>query len=50
MSIATDLGHISSDIIKCLENSSFLMLEANYDSDVLKYSSFVITIKLGFST
>lgn len=45
MSIATDLGHISSDIIKCLENSSFLMLEANYDSDVLKYSSYPYLLK-----
>ena len=45
VSIATDLGHISSDIIKCLENSSLLMLEANYDSDVLKYSSYPYLLK-----
>jgi len=45
ISIATDLGHISSHIIKCLENSTFLMLEANYDSDVLKYSSYPYILK-----
>lgn len=45
ISIATDLGHISNNIIKCLENSSFLMLEANYDSNVLQYSSYPYMLK-----
>ena len=45
ISIATDLGHISQDLIKCLENSSFIMLEANYDSNVLKYSSYPYLLK-----
>lgn len=45
ISIATDLGHISDDIIKNLENSSLLMLESNYDSNVLKYSSYPYSLK-----
>ena len=45
ISIATDLGHISKDILNCLENSSFVMLESNYDSDVLKYSSYPYLLK-----
>ena len=45
ISIATDLGHISNDIIKNLENSSCVMLEANYDSNVLKYSSYPYLLK-----
>ena len=45
ISIATDLGHISPNIIKSLENCSFLMLEANYDSNVLQYSSYPYVLK-----
>lgn len=45
ISIATDLGHMSTNIIKNLENSSFLMLEANYDSNVLKYSTYPYLLK-----
>ena len=45
ISIATDLGHISNDIIKNLENSSLVMLESNYDSNVLKYSSYPYLLK-----
>ena len=45
ISIATDLGHVSPKIIQSLENSSFLMLEANYDINVLKYSSYPYSLK-----
>ncbi len=45
ISFATDLGHISKNIIKCLENSSLLMLEANYDFNVLQYSSYPYKLK-----
>lgn len=45
ISIATDLGHVSPRIIQCLENSCFLMLESNYDSNVLKYSSYPYILK-----
>lgn len=45
ISIATDLGHMSDNIIKYLEKSNFLMLESNYDSNVLKYSSYPYLLK-----
>ena len=45
ISIATDIGHMSTKLIKHLENSSLLMIEANYDSDVLKYSSYPYILK-----
>lgn len=45
ISIATDVGHISPKIMSYLENSSFALLEANYDPDVLKYSSYPLRLK-----
>ena len=36
ISIATDVGHVSDKIMSYLENSSFALLEANYDPDILK--------------
>lgn len=45
LSIATDLGHITNKIIDSLEGSSFLMLEANYDPDVLKCSRYPYLLK-----
>ena len=45
ISIATDLGTINPKIIKHLENSSFIMLESNYDSNVLQYSSYPYLLK-----
>lgn len=45
LSIATDLGHMTTSIIDCLENSKFLMLEANYDPEVLKCSKYPFLLK-----
>ena len=45
ISIATDLGHITEDILYHLTNSSFIMLESNYDSEILKCSSYPYTLK-----
>lgn len=45
ISIATDLGHIDSEIIDNLENSSFILLESNYDPDILKCSSYPYPLK-----
>lgn len=44
-SIATDLGHMTNKIMDCLEGSSFLMLEANYDPEVLKCSKYPYLLK-----
>ncbi len=45
ISVATDLGHIDSKIIKSLESSSFILLEANYDPNILKCSRYPYLLK-----
>ena len=45
ISIATDIGHMTSDILKKLEESEFVMLESNYDPEVLKCSSYPYLLK-----
>ena len=45
LSIATDLGHINNTILKHLEGSSSIMLEANYDPEILKFSSYPYLLK-----
>lgn len=45
ISIATDIGHMTNNIIKNLEESLFIMLEANYDPEVLRCSSYPFSLK-----
>lgn len=45
ISIATDIGHITKDVVNNLVNSSFVLLEANYDPNVLKCSSYPYLLK-----
>ena len=45
ISIATDIGHMTNDILKQLEESSFIMLEANYDPEILRCSSYPFVLK-----
>ena len=45
ISIATDIGHMNNYILKNLEESLFIMLEANYDPEVLKCSSYPFKLK-----
>src|SRR5699024_3817506 len=45
ISIATDIGHMTSNIAHKLEDSSFVLLEANYDPEILKYSSYPYQLK-----
>ena len=45
LSIATDLGHITEEIMEHLKNSSFIMLEANYEPEVLKCCSYPYPLK-----
>lgn len=45
ISIATDIGHMTNDIINNLEESLFIMLEANYDPEVLRCSSYPFPLK-----
>ncbi len=43
--IATDIGHMTSTILKELESSDFLLLESNYDPEVLKCCSYPYILK-----
>jgi len=45
ISIATDIGHMTNDIVKQLEESLFIMLEANYDPEVLRCCSYPFPLK-----
>ena len=45
ISIATDIGHMKNGILKNLEDSIFIMLESNYDPEVLKYSKYPYQLK-----
>ena len=45
LSIATDIGHMTNSIVKNLEGSSFILLESNYDTEVLKCCSYPFTLK-----
>lgn len=45
ISIATDIGHMTNSVLKHLEESLFIMLEANYDPEVLKCSAYPFNLK-----
>ena len=45
LSIATDIGHMTTSILDNIKNSDFLLLEANYEPDVLKCSSYPFHLK-----
>lgn len=45
ISIATDLGHMDAQLIKYLEESSFVLLESNYDPNILKCSRYPYLLK-----
>lgn len=45
ISIATDIGHMTNSILKNLEGSEFILLESNYDTEVLKCCSYPFKLK-----
>ena len=45
ISIATDIGHMTNNILKQLEESLFVMLEANYDPEILRCSRYPFNLK-----
>ena len=45
LSIATDIGHMTPEIIANLEKSKFLLLESNYDPNILKCSQYPYHLK-----
>ncbi len=46
MSVATDIGDMNKYILKHLENSNFVLLESNYDPEVLKCSPYPYSLKM----
>lgn len=49
ISIATDIGHMNKEILQNLLNSNFLLLEANYEPEVLRYSKYPYLLKTRIS-
>ena len=45
ISIATDIGHMDNSILKKLEESKFLLLESNYEPEILKYAKYPYYLK-----
>ena len=45
LSIATDLGHITPELLSNISNSSFILLESNYDPEILKFSKYPYYLK-----
>ena len=50
ISIATDIGYVSEDLLNHLKNSSCILLEANYDPEILKCSSYPYVLKQRISS
>ena len=46
LSIATDLGHVTDTLLSNLEKSSFILLESNYEPELLKVSRYPYPLKM----
>lgn len=45
ITIATDIGHMNDQLLSNLKDSSFILLESNYDPDILKYGRYPYKLK-----
>ena len=45
LSIATDIGHMTKPILNNLEGSEFILLESNYDKNILRCCSYPYSLK-----
>lgn len=45
LSIATDIGHITNNIMLNLEGSDYILIESNYDNGIMKTSSYPYHLK-----
>lgn len=45
LTIATDLGHMDNNLINNMKGSSFILLESNYDPEILKCSRYPFILK-----
>ncbi len=50
ISIATDLGEVTKEVINNLKSSKFVLLESNYEPEVLKYCSYPYQLKSRISS
>ena len=45
ITIATDLGHIHSELLENMKNSEFILLESNYEPELLQYAKYPYILK-----
>lgn len=45
ITIATDIGHMDNKLLSHLKSSAFILLEANYDPDILRYGRYPYSLK-----
>ena len=45
ISVATDIGYVSEKLLEYLKHSNSILLESNYDPEILKYSSYPYLLK-----
>ena len=45
ISVATDLGEMTNEVFSSIKNSKFILLESNYEPEVLKYCSYPYALK-----
>lgn len=45
ISIATDLGYVTEEVIDSLQGSELVVLESNYDDELLRYSGYPYALK-----
>ncbi|MBO5143839.1 MAG: MBL fold metallo-hydrolase [Clostridia bacterium] len=45
ITLATDIGHLTKDIVSHMENSDILLIESNYDTETLKCGSYPYFLK-----
>lgn len=50
ISIATDLGEVTNEVINNLKQSKFVLLESNYEPEVLKFCSYPYSLKSRISS
>lgn len=46
ISIATDLGEMTREVMNSLKQSKFILLEANYEPEVLKFCGYPYPVKM----
>ena len=45
LTVATDLGHMDNKLLNNMKGSSFILLESNYDPEILKCSKYPFILK-----